>query len=183
MKPADTRTCPRRPARGESSLLWMRARGTPRSLHHGQPVERWLGIDVGGKRKGFDAALIDESRLLKLAGRLTTEWVVGLVESARPSVVAIDSPRRCAPIGEASREGERLVAKSICGIRWTPDELKVHRRPYYAWIVEGLALFRRLGVTGRSGHRGVPNRVMDALAREARQPTSIRLDSRRPRHP
>jgi hypothetical protein len=34
-------------------------------------MARWLGIDVGGKRKGFDAALIDERRLLTLCGRLT----------------------------------------------------------------------------------------------------------------
>lgn len=107
-------------------------------------MTRWLGVDVGGKRKGFDVALIDDRRLLALQGRLNHEAVVGLVETHRPKIVAIDSPRCCAPDGETTRAGERELTKAICGIRWTPDERRVHESPYYAWIVEGLALYRAL---------------------------------------
>jgi predicted nuclease with RNAse H fold len=104
----------------------------------------WLGVDVGGRRKGFDAALIDDREVLQLVARLGCDDVVALVESARPGVVAIDSPRSCAPEGQTSREGERLLAKSVCGIRWTPDPLRVHGSGYYTWIVEGLRLYRAL---------------------------------------
>ena len=48
------------------------------------------------------------------------------------------------PEGQTTRDGERQLAKAICGIRWTPDAQQVHGRPYYAWIVEGLALFDAL---------------------------------------
>jgi predicted nuclease with RNAse H fold len=107
-------------------------------------VSRWLGIDVGGQRKGFDVALVDERRLLALEGRLRRHAVVELVERARPTLVAIDSPRGCAPEGQTARAGERQLAKSICGIRWTPDARHVHANDYYAWVVEGLALFGAL---------------------------------------
>lgn len=104
----------------------------------------WLGVDVGGKRKGFDVALIDQHRVVLLQGGLDRDAVTELVESARPDVVAIDSPRSCAPDGQTSRQGERQLAKTICGIRWTPDETRVRASDYYAWIAEGLALFEAL---------------------------------------
>ena len=107
-------------------------------------VPQWLGVDVGGKRKGFDIAFVDERRVLALVGGLDRAAVIGFVEAERPTVVAIDSPRSCAPLGRSARDGERQLARSICGIRWTPDERHVHASAYYAWIVEGLALFHAL---------------------------------------
>jgi predicted nuclease with RNAse H fold len=112
-------------------------------------VARWLGVDVGAKRKGFDIALVDDRRLLALAGGLDRDAVVECVETERPAIVAIDSPRRCAPDGQSARDDERRLARSICGIRWTPDERRVRASAYYAWVVEGLALFDALaGLAG-----------------------------------
>jgi selenocysteine lyase/cysteine desulfurase len=62
----------------------------------------------------------------------------------RPTIVAIDSPRRCAPDGQSTRADERRLARTICGIRWTPDQRRVRASVYYAWVVEGLALFDAL---------------------------------------
>jgi predicted nuclease with RNAse H fold len=107
-------------------------------------VSRWLGVDVGGKRKRFDIALVDDRRLLALEGRLACDKVVQFVERERPAVVAIDSPRCCAPDGEATRACERQLARAICGIRWTPDRARICASPYYAWIVEGFALYDAL---------------------------------------
>ena len=106
----------------------------------------WLGVDVGGRRKGFDAALVGETRLLELRARLDRDAVLALVDAARPAVVAVDSPRSCAPHGERSRACERdLVRAGICQIRWTPDDARVHGGdPYYAWVVEGLRLYAAL---------------------------------------
>jgi hypothetical protein len=99
-------------------------------------MARWLGVDVGGRRKGFDIALVDDRRVVALAGRLDRRAVIECVETYRPTVVAIDSPRCWAPAGKATRDGERRLAKSICGIRWTPDERRGRASQYYAWIVE-----------------------------------------------
>jgi predicted nuclease with RNAse H fold len=106
----------------------------------------WVGVDVGGVRKGFDVAVIDEHRVHELKSRLTCSQVVDLVLNCSPAVVGIDSPRTCAPDGQSAREGELRLARSICGIRWTPEAARVHTNSYYAWIVEGLALFDALSV-------------------------------------
>jgi len=111
-------------------------------------VAPWLGVDVGGKRKRFDVAVVDDRRLLALAGNLDRQAVIGVVDAQRPAIVAIDSPRSCAPEGHTTRAGERQLARSICGIRWTPDERHVRASAYYAWIAEGLALFDALAVLG-----------------------------------
>jgi predicted nuclease with RNAse H fold len=108
-------------------------------------VTRWIGVDVGGKRKGFDVAVIGERSLIRLDGGLDLEGVVGLVDAEAPAVVGIDGPRSCAPTGRTARDGELELARRICGIRWTPDRSTVEGNPYYAWIVEGLDLFEALG--------------------------------------
>ncbi len=107
-------------------------------------MTRWLGVDAGGRRKGFDLALVDERRLVSLLGGLGRAAVLERVERDRPAIVAIDSPRFCAAEGQTARDDERRLARSICGIRWTPDRAAVATSPYYAWIVEGLGLFAAL---------------------------------------
>lgn len=104
----------------------------------------WVGVDVGGKRKRFDVAVIDDRRVLELRGHQTCKQVVDIVLANRPEVVAIDSPRSYAPDGKTARDDELQLATSICRIRWTPDERHVHATTYYAWILEGRALFDAL---------------------------------------
>jgi predicted nuclease with RNAse H fold len=103
-----------------------------------------VGVDVGGRRKGFDVARLDDREVGALIGHLDRKAVVELVSMHQPALVAVDSPRSCAPEGHSTRECERELNTSICGIRWTPDEKRVHADPYFAWIVEGLALYAAL---------------------------------------
>jgi predicted nuclease with RNAse H fold len=107
-------------------------------------VARWIGVDVGGARKGFDVAVVDERQVLTLRGRLNCQQIADLVMTCRPAVVAIDCPCSCAPEGHSWRAGERQLARQVCGIRWTPDLEHVCGSPYYAWMLEGLALFGAL---------------------------------------
>jgi predicted nuclease with RNAse H fold len=111
-------------------------------------VAIWIGVDVGGRRKGFDVAVIDERGLLELHRGLGRDAVVAHVDQSRPKLVAIDSPRSCAPAGATARGGERALSRKVCGIRWTPDETEVRSNPYYAWVVEGLELYRTLARRG-----------------------------------
>jgi predicted nuclease with RNAse H fold len=108
----------------------------------------WLGVDVGGKRKGFDFAVIDRSRIVELKGRASLIDVLDTVREHRPMLVAIDSPCSPAPDGHRSREGERLLLKAVCGIRWTPDAATLQVGEYYEWIREGLALYETLDRAG-----------------------------------
>jgi predicted nuclease with RNAse H fold len=84
----------------------------------------------------------------RFRGHLTCRQVVDIVLANRPVVVAIDSPGSCAPDGQSARDGELRLARSICGIRWTPDAGRVQASAYYAWILEGHALFDALAVPG-----------------------------------
>ncbi len=111
-------------------------------------MSRWLGVDVGGERKGHDVAVVDRRGLRALAGGLGRAEVAELVENHGPILVAIDSPRCCAPDGRRARESERVLNRLVCGIRWTPDAARVRDNSYYAWIRAGLALFAALDLRG-----------------------------------
>jgi predicted nuclease with RNAse H fold len=103
-----------------------------------------MGVDVGGRRKAFDVALLEDQRLVGLRQRQSVEDVVALVASARPSVVAVDSPRSCAAPGRTHRPEEKALRDAVCGIRWTPPRSQLDANPYYEWIVEGLRLYDAL---------------------------------------
>jgi predicted nuclease with RNAse H fold len=108
------------------------------------PVARWMGVDVGGQRKGFDVALVEGRRLTGLRRRQSVEEVIEWVSSAVPEVVAVDSPRSCAAPGSTHRPEERELRLAVCGIRWTPAREQVDGNPYYEWVVEGLRLHEAL---------------------------------------
>jgi predicted nuclease with RNAse H fold len=111
-------------------------------------MAQWLGVDVGGERKGFDAAVIDERSLLELHGGMSMASVVELAVARSPVLVAVDSPGTCAPDGHTARADERELRRRVCGIRWTPDLARVQTGAYYAWVRHGLALFEALAARG-----------------------------------
>jgi predicted nuclease with RNAse H fold len=103
-----------------------------------------MGVDVGGKRKAFDAAVVEDRHLVDLRQRQSVDDVVAWVASAEPTVVAIDSPRSCASPGHTHRPEEKELRDAVCGIRWTPSRADLEVNPYYEWIVEGLRLYDAL---------------------------------------
>jgi predicted nuclease with RNAse H fold len=103
-----------------------------------------MGVDVGGRRKRFDAALVEGHRLTGLRRRQSVDDVVAWVVSTEPTVVAIDSPRSCAAPGHTHRPEEKELRDAICGIRWTPPSAHLESNPYYEWVVEGLRLYAAL---------------------------------------
>jgi predicted nuclease with RNAse H fold len=104
----------------------------------------WMGVDVGGPRKGFDVALVDYRRVVGVRRRQSVDDVVAWVVAAGPAVVAIDSPRSCAAPGHTLRPEEKELRAAVCGIRWTPPASALDGNPYYEWIVEGLELYNAL---------------------------------------
>jgi predicted nuclease with RNAse H fold len=71
-------------------------------------------------------------------------WLVEL----QPRLVAVDSPISCAPAGERSRPCERALARSVCGIRYTPPREVLGSSRYYEWIEHGLELYEALDAAG-----------------------------------
>jgi hypothetical protein len=117
----------------------------------------FTGVDVGGRRKGFHVAAVEGRRLVAGPRQLRkVDEVLAWIEEIRPRAVGLDSPMTCAPVGEASRTGERALAKEVCGIRWTPEEGRLAGNPYYEWIVHGRELYAALEAgKSRGGWRAV----------------------------
>ncbi len=114
-------------------------------------AKRWAGVDVGGRRKGFHLALIEQGRLVVLEAVQAPADAARWLKERDPEVVAVDSPRRAAPDGERSREGERRLAWEVCGIRYTPDRARLSsNRTYYEWIFNGFDLYEQLELVGLS---------------------------------
>jgi predicted nuclease with RNAse H fold len=102
----------------------------------------WAGVDVGGRRKGFHVALLEERGLVSQPVQLrAARDVADLLSPRKPRVVADDSPRSAAHAGRSSRDCERALAKSVCGIRYTPERALLDGNGYYAWILNGLELY------------------------------------------
>lgn len=115
-----------------------------------------VGIDVGGRRKGFHGCALRGDEIVAGPQRLpdvasAVAWVVEL----GPTVVALDSPMTCAPAGESSRRDERELARAICGIRWTPERSRLAGNPYYEWVEHGLELYDALAKKGIEGDRQI----------------------------
>jgi predicted nuclease with RNAse H fold len=107
---------------------------------------RWAGVDVGGRRKGFDVAVVDAERIVAGPSRCPTVACVALfLRDWEPRIVAVDSPSCTARDGERSRPCERSLARAVCGIRYTPSRATLAEgNPYYDWIRHGLELYEAL---------------------------------------
>src|SRR5207247_4041700 len=100
------------------------------------------GIDVGAKRKGLDAVLLDETLIPSEARRhMGVEELEELIRQVRPDVVAIDAP----PTWGRSPGGSRLTEREIrrFGIQsfGTPSDPKKAENVFYDWMRAGFLVF------------------------------------------
>lgn len=112
-------------------------------------ARRWVGVDVGGRRKGFDVAMLDADDRVRVHRTRDVDEVVALAVGAR--LVGVDAPAAWAPAGQRSRPDERaFAAAGICGIRYTPDEATARARTdtYLEWIWQGLEVYAALADAG-----------------------------------
>jgi hypothetical protein len=122
----------------------------------------WVGIDVGGVRKGFHIAVVQQEvgdvrahdidvRFREFAGHNAVQDTIDWVLDRRPICVAIDAPAAWAPADQLSRPEEAAFARAgICAIRFTPPASAAAAREddYYAWIEHGLELWAGLARVG-----------------------------------
>lgn len=112
-------------------------------------MTQYVGVDVGGVRKGFDVAVLDDADRVTLHRSRDVDDVVALATGA--SLVGVDAPAAWAPDGQRSRPDERaFAAAGICGIRFTPDEATARARTdtHLGWVWQGLALYEALARAG-----------------------------------
>jgi predicted nuclease with RNAse H fold len=104
-----------------------------------------VGIDVGGRRKGFHAvALGDADDLVQFQSR-DTKAVVSWCRDVDASVVAVDAPCRWSKTGRA-RPAERDLMKNRIWCFSTPTlrAAQTHPNNHFGWMLRGAELFEEL---------------------------------------
>ena len=96
----------------------------------------FAGVDVGGSRKGFHLALIDDERVRACARERTVAAAVALLRSWGPQLAAVD-----APVERGPRACERELARAVCRLYYAPRH---PRGDFYEWMRRGLALYAAL---------------------------------------
>jgi predicted nuclease with RNAse H fold len=102
-----------------------------------------VGIDVGGKRKGFHAVALHGGQFVLKRTDLDPTQIVAWSLQQEAKVIAVDAPCRWSLTG-SSRRAERCLA--IKGIRCfaTPMRTRAEARNFYQWMLNGEILYEEL---------------------------------------
>ena len=102
-----------------------------------------IGIDVGGKRKGFHAVLLSSQRIQAVFEHTDPVQLVAWSLSHQPAVVAIDAPCGWSTSG-GSRESERSLAYQGKRIPCfcTPTRARAAQSRFYDWVFNGEQLYQ-----------------------------------------
>lgn len=106
-----------------------------------------VGIDVGGKQKGFHAVSLDDGEFLDKTTNLNPAAIVAWCLDHKASVIAVDSPCRWSKTGSsrlAERELELLGKKIYCFATPTLERAKNHDKGFYDWVFNGEKLYVQL---------------------------------------
>ena len=114
-----------------------------------ESVPTVIGIDVGGRRKGFHAVALTGGAY---AARLATSEVQELAHWCRSVIgadrIAIDAPCRWSSDGRARPCERELNAAGIrCFASPSREAALSHPSNYYGWMLQGEALYRELEVS------------------------------------
>ena len=134
-------------------------------MHRTKTNLRVVGVDVGGRRKGFHAVAMDGTGFLARRQTSCVEQLAGWCrEEIGARLVAVDAPCRWSA-GDGARPAEReLLAQGIrCFLTPTRRAAVAHPKDYYEWMLRGADLFRRLE----------PTHTPSAAALQARTPRVV----------
>ena len=104
-----------------------------------------IGIDVGGVKKGFHAALLTDGKTIELFHHKNSLSIRNWVQSKNASIVAIDSPCGWSQNGR-SREAERDLKYDNKNIPCfcTPTKKIAKKSSFYDWVFNGEKLYNSL---------------------------------------
>jgi len=148
-----------------------------------------VGVDVGGKAKGFHAAALLRGQLIGKLATCDPEEIVDWCRSHKASAVGIDAPCQWSLNGGA-RPCECELARLGITAFATPCLTEGRRNPFYQWMVNGADLFHllaphyRLYDAGRPSQRPVcfetfPHAIACTLAGRRLSAKEKRTDRRR----
>jgi predicted nuclease with RNAse H fold len=147
------------------------------------------GIDVGGEKKGFHAVALRNRRVIGTLRSRSAEDVAAWCMEQGAAAVGIDAPC-CWSIGGRLRRCERALASRGISAFGTPTQVIGEAHRFYRWMVNGLALYRRLATgyrvyDGRSSllhpfcFETFPQAIASALAGRRLSAGQKRTDRRR----
>jgi predicted nuclease with RNAse H fold len=107
------------------------------------PTRTVVGIDVGGKRKGFHAVALIGGQFVHRKTDLDPTHIVAWCLQQKAKVIAIDAPCHWSLTG-SSRRAERCLA--VKGIRCfaTPKRTRAEAVNFYQWMLNGEMLYQEL---------------------------------------
>ena len=124
----------------------------------------WIGVDVGGPKKRFDVAVIDEASLRDLRGRLTCNEVVGIVEKVQPnglrSTALLVRARRSEITRVRTQAQQADMPYPLDARRDSSGRERLLRLDH-----RGPQALRGARLIGRERNRGLSDRVLDTMAR------------------
>ena len=100
----------------------------------------FVGIDVGGTRKGFHAIAIRERAITGQLHTLVAEEVVDWCNECGAVGVGIDAPCRWSRTGHA-RAAEQELAKLGISAFATPSRALAESKTFYSWMLNGARLY------------------------------------------
>ena len=111
-----------------------------------QPSQTVVGIDVGGRVKGFHAVALRNGTFQETTSTDPAE-IVNWCCKQNATVIAVDAPCRWSQSG-ASRLAERALevagAKTHCFSTPTRARALAHEAGFYDWVLNGEKLYARL---------------------------------------
>jgi predicted nuclease with RNAse H fold len=148
-----------------------------------------IGVDVGGKNKGFHAVALRAGRFVDKAAGCDAKEIAEWCRTLDASVIGIDAPCRWSRTGKR-RPCERELAGIGISAFSTPSLAVGQVHPFYDWMLNGVELFRLLApyyplYNGRSSplnptsFETFPHAVACALAGKKLSAKEKRLDRRR----
>lgn len=112
-----------------------------------QPIQTVVGIDVGGKVKGFHAVALRGETFVDNKTATNPAMIVDWCLAHRATVVSVDAPCGWSQTGSsrlAEQELELLGSKIYCFATPTRERAENHRKGFYGWVFNGERLYRLL---------------------------------------
>jgi predicted nuclease with RNAse H fold len=113
------------------------------------------GIDVGGVRKGFHGVALRGGHYWRKFSSTDPRAMAAWCREAGAIAVGIDAPARFSEDGRM-RPCERALARELISCFATPTLERARATPFYAWMLNGAALFAAVETTHRLYDGGAP---------------------------
>ncbi|MBX3660991.1 MAG: DUF429 domain-containing protein [Burkholderiales bacterium] len=110
-----------------------------------QDEAKFVGVDVGGSRKGFHAVLLSGNQVLSRMHATDASGVRSWCLRADVLAIGIDAPCRWSAAG-GGRLAERELAKAGMSTFSTPTRERGESHAFYQWMMNGARLYKELEV-------------------------------------